>query len=259
MGAACGNFGWNTRIKRARVILVRKKAAKPPPASAPQPPRKIRPAPAPITVRKEPVRKPPVPKPGGNRFEVSPIERGGFDVARGPVFTPGIIEQAQGVPQRPGKKEPLNMSIWSQLGGAIMKGATKGITQQVQSKIAPAAILPAAAGMAGRVLPSIGRVLGSRTVAAGATGLAIGGMLGDATGNGCPSGFHPNKQDGARGPARTYCVRNRRMNFGNGRAARRSVRRLKGARKLLRDIEKMMPTKTRTRRPQHHHHPAAGG
>jgi len=60
----------------------------------------------------------------------------------------------------------------------------------------------------------------------------------------CPSGWHLNKQDGVGGAAGTYCVRNRRMNFGNARSARRSVRRLKGARKLLRDIEKMMPTRT---------------
>jgi len=152
------------------------------------------------------------------------------------------------------------VSLHKGLIKGITGGLSAGISQRIQQKIAPVAAAAGVAAVAGRVLPAIGRVLGSRTVAAGATGLAIGGLLGDATGNGCPSGFHPNKQDGVRGPARTYCVRNRRMNFGNARAARRGVRRLKGARKLLRDIEKMMPTKTRARRaPQHHHHPAAGG
>jgi len=137
---------------------------------------------------------------------------------------------------------------------SILKGLTGGISARIQQKVAPAAII----GVAGRVLPGLGRA-----ATAGSIGAAVGGMFagGGAQGGACPVGHHLNKQDGVGGPAGTYCVKNRRMNVGNARAARRSVRRLKGARKLLKDIEKMMPSKTSRRRApaQHHHHPAAGG
>lgn len=58
---------------------------------------------------------------------------------------------------------------------------------------------------------------------------------------GCPAGFHPAKDRSGR------CVRNRRMNPLNPRAARRSIRRIKGAMKMLRQIERQLP-KQRTRR-----------
>jgi len=45
----------------------------------------------------------------------------------------------------------------------------------------------------------------------------------------CPSGYHPAK-DG-RG-----CVRNRHMNYGNGRATARSIRRIRGAEKQFRHV-----------------------
>ena len=96
---------------------------------------------------------------------------------------------------------------------------------------------------AGRVGAAAGRVLTGRVATGAAIGVAAGQLVSidPATGT-CPSGWHPAKDGSQR------CVRNRRMNFGNARAARRSVRRLKGARKLLKDIEKMMPTKTSRRR-----------
>jgi len=140
------------------------------------------------------------------------------------------------------KKEPP-----VSLHKSILKGISGGISTRIQQKIAPAAILPAV-GAVGRVLT--GRVAAGTGLGAGLSTLFGGG----ADGGACPSGWHLAKDGSGR------CVRNRRMNFGNARAARRSVRRLKGARKLLKDIEKMMPSKTRTRRaPAHHHHPAAGG
>lgn len=50
----------------------------------------------------------------------------------------------------------------------------------------------------------------------------------------------------------------RRMNFGNGKAARRAIRRIKGTRKLLQDIEKQLPRRAAPRRrrdlgPEHTH------
>lgn len=50
----------------------------------------------------------------------------------------------------------------------------------------------------------------------------------------CPKGFHLNKHKSHDGlPARSFCVRNRRVNFANGRAAGRAGRRLRGTVKLL--------------------------
>jgi hypothetical protein len=50
----------------------------------------------------------------------------------------------------------------------------------------------------------------------------------------CPKGFHLNKHRSFDGlPARSFCTRNRRVNFANGRAAGRAGRRLRGTVKLL--------------------------
>jgi len=51
----------------------------------------------------------------------------------------------------------------------------------------------------------------------------------------CPQGFHPAKDGSGR------CVRNRRMNVLNHRAAMRAIRRIKGARKMLMKIERQLP------------------
>lgn len=157
------------------------------------------------------------------------------------VHLPATVATPIPAPKTVAKETPP-VSIHKGLIKSIGTGLSGAITQRLggQSKAIP--IVAGVATAAGRVLPAIGRVLGSRTVAAGSTGLAIGSLFGGGGGGACPSGEHLAKDGSGR------CVRNRRMNFGNARAARRSVRRLKGARKLLRDIEKMMPSKTRTRR-----------
>lgn len=66
-------------------------------------------------------------------------------------------------------------------------------------------------------------------------------------GGGCPAGFHLDKK------TRSRCVRNRRMNPLNGRAAMRAIRRVKGARKMLQKIERQLP-KAKTRRTPAHGH-----
>ena len=161
--------------------------------------------------------------------------RGGFSQFRLPsagrrFITTPPIRQAGPVqlPSLPGRG-PQQMSIFAALPSVLRGGRAVG-----------------------RVL---GRGLGGRAgAAAGVAGFAAGALTGgeapDESGR-CPVGFHLNKQEGVGGPARTYCVRNRRMNVGNAHAARRSVRRLKGARKLLKDIERMMPSKPRARRAGH--------
>jgi len=51
----------------------------------------------------------------------------------------------------------------------------------------------------------------------------------------CPKGYHLNKSKTGDGQERhAFCVRNRRVNYANGRAAARSGRRLRGTVKMLR-------------------------
>lgn len=156
------------------------------------------------------------------------------------------------------------MSIWADIKGAVGRGLTTRIENRAAGRVIQPQAIQQQAFIAPAVLPAVqaaGRVLSSpaaRRAGAAVLGFALGRSGG---GNGeCPSGWHLNKQDGVGGAAGTYCVRNRRMNVGNARAARRSVRRLKGARKLLKDIEKMMPTRQTRRRAalDHHHHPRGG-
>jgi len=126
-----------------------------------------------------------------------------------------------------------------------------GPVRQQMSIFGAVPAIRAAGPIIGAGARAVGRFIGSPTGRLTIGGAAAGELARSFAGGGvdaCPSGWHLNKQDGVGGPAGTYCVRNRRMNFGNARSARRSVRRLKGARKLLKDIEKMMPTRTTRRR-----------
>ncbi|HDZ44417.1 MAG TPA: hypothetical protein ENH80_10805 [Phycisphaerae bacterium] len=63
----------------------------------------------------------------------------------------------------------------------------------------------------------------------------------------CPTGFHLDKR------SRSRCVRNRRMNPLNGRAASRAIRRIKGARKMLQKIERSLPRAKARATPRHGH------
>lgn len=74
-------------------------------------------------------------------------------------------------------------------------------------------------------------------------GLNVGGGTSvAATGGQCPSGYHLNKHPLAASkkhgavPARSICVANRTMNPMNGKAAVRSIRRLKRSSKIARKI-----------------------
>jgi len=108
-----------------------------------------------------------------NRFSAPSL---GQLTGGGPVIS---VPDPVRVPTAPlPKKEIAPVSIWSDLGKSITKGITTGVAQKIsgQQKVIPA--VAAVAGVGARVLPSLGRVLGSRTVAAGATGIAIGGLIG---------------------------------------------------------------------------------
>lgn len=64
----------------------------------------------------------------------------------------------------------------------------------------------------------------------------------------CPTGFHLSKQEPFK------CVRNRRMNPLNPRAFRRSVRRIKGAVKFAKEVDKVVAIRPRPRRSSRGHH-----
>lgn len=65
-------------------------------------------------------------------------------------------------------------------------------------------------------------------------------------------GYHLNKSKNrvTGAAAHTYCVRNRKMNFGNGRAVKRAVRRLRGFHKLAVRVEKALHIGRATSRPR---------
>lgn len=66
------------------------------------------------------------------------------------------------------------------------------------------------------------------------------------TPQGCPPGYHLAKDGSGR------CVKNRRMNPMNPRAAKRAIRRIKAARKMLQQIERQLPKQRTTRRAVRH-------
>ena len=119
------------------------------------------------------------------------------------------------------------------------------IGQQRTTQMSIFAAIPAILRGAAPIARTVGRRLTGRTAAAAGLGVALGQTFHGAVDGACPSGSHLAKDGSGR------CVKNRRMNFGNARAARRSVRRLKGARKLLKDIESMMPRRSAPRSRRH--------
>jgi len=88
------------------------------------------------------------------------------------------------------------------------------------------------------------RVAGPGAVAGGIT-VPVG------VGNGCPSGFHPNKTDymtqAGFVEAGTRCVRNRRRNLSNGRANTRALRRMAAWDKQERRLAKTLKSIVRGR------------
>ena len=195
--------------------------------------RPVTPTPATTRVPKPPeiIRATPTPR----KFSVPSFEflTGGKGLITPDTPKPKAIAKVEPPRAPPEKSVSIHKSILKGLGSAVQS--------RVNQKFGSAAVMPA--------IGAVGRVLTGRAATAAGIGAAAGSFFGRGGGGGvCPAGEHLNKQDGVGGPAGTYCVKNRRMNFGNARAARRGVRRLKGARKLLRDIEKMMPSKPRARR-----------
>jgi len=121
----------------------------------------------------------------------------------------------------------------SKIGGTAGGGTKAKSTQAMGAlpaiipRVLPA-LIPGAGGSLAKLIPGI---------IGGGIGGAIVDVIGGAgaAGVACPSGFHPAKDGSGR------CVRNRRMNSLNPRAFRRAVRRLKGARRFAKEVEKVFP------------------
>jgi len=135
--------------------------------------------------------------------------------------------------------------------GALIGGASSFLP----TPRAPSAALPAPSFVGGTV-PSFTQVRGmpvpripqfpGRPPAAPGVPIPFP-SFGDAAGGACPAGFHLDKR------TRSKCVRNRRMNPLNGKAANRAIRRIKGARKMLQKIERQLPKAKARRTPAHGH------
>lgn len=134
-------------------------------------------------------------------------------------------------------------------GGGIASRVLGGLTQTTRA--AATLAVPAAIGGVGF---EVGSALASRATrpqlpALPGAGFTTGGSLATYQGSsmgpqgpcGIP-GYHYAKDGSGR------LVKNRRMNYLNPRAANRAVRRVKGAMKMLKKIEKQLPTRTVYRR-----------
>lgn len=136
------------------------------------------------------------------------------------------------------------------IGGLIAGGlglVKKALTSKTVKKLAKKAITAVAGGGGAVGVGAAGGMAIEKFIPKGISGGfpdlgKVGkGIFGSSRGRiaagdmgACPSGYHLNKtrlSDGTE--PRTVCVRNRGMNFANGRAARRAGRRLRGTVKML--------------------------
>lgn len=137
-------------------------------------------------------------------------------------------------------------AIQSVVPGPVGRALTSPLLPQPAAPRAIRAGLPAAPA-----LPGIG-ALARPLVAPGAQ--ALFGLDPGVPGPGIfspttpPKGFHLSKQ------APFHFVRNRRMNPLNPKAFRRSVRRIKGAVKFAKEVDKVVAIRPRPRRAHHDHH-----
>ena len=138
---------------------------------------------------------------------------------------------------------PAGAAIGSQIGAGI-KGASEqnAIQRAQQIAFSPQVGIPDIS-LGG--VPPLVPVRGSVPLPITGPASLVGNILGAEVA--CPTGFHPDKK------TRSRCVRNRRMNPLNGRAASRAIRRIKGARKMLQKIERSLPRAKARAVPRHAH------
>lgn len=140
---------------------------------------------------------------------------------------------------------PAGAAIGTAVGAAI---APKPVAQQAP-RAAPRPTVQPGTGRSTSLLPVSMAPLPalSRIPNLGAGGVRPPTLELPMAGGACPVGFHLDKR------SRTRCVRNRRMNPLNGKAATRAIRRIKGARKMLQKIERQLPRAKARATPRHGH------
>ena len=136
-------------------------------------------------------------------------------------------------------------AVQSFVPGPIGSALASPLTRQVSAPRAVRAALPAVP-----VLPGIGALRPLAGPALGAVSLLDPGVPGPGIFSPTtpPKGFHLSKQ------APFKFVRNRRMNPLNPKAFRRSVRRIKGAVRFAKEVDKVVAIRPRPRRAHHDHH-----
>lgn len=120
-------------------------------------------------------------------------------------------------------------ALIGRVGGFLVRKIQKKTMRKVIGAAAGGLAIEKLSGLSGSPFrfPDIGKV--GKGVFGSSRGRVGAGEMGA-----CPSGYHLNKHRLSDGTEpRTVCVRNRSMNFANGRAARRAGRRLKGTVKML--------------------------
>lgn len=137
---------------------------------------------------------------------------------------------------------PLVGAIVGNVAGRVAGWATRQLTKKTAKKavvavaggVAVDRVIAAGSGGGGRGINFPGK-LSPFEPGRGIFGKGGGGGRVSAGEMGaCPSGYHLNKHPLSDGtPARSVCVRNRSINYANGRAARRAGRRLRGTVKML--------------------------
>jgi len=146
---------------------------------------------------------------------VKPVARAVFGSIPGPVGAIGATVFGGGIQPRTPVPSPGGLPPIAFGGGALPPGLAAPTFQPVG--------------------PGTARL---RRIAAGGVEVGPQGL--------CPVGFHPAKDGTGR------CVRNRRMNVLNHKAAMRAIRRIKGARKMLMKIERQLPRQRSRARPVVH-------
>lgn len=133
------------------------------------------------------------------------------------------------IPVAAGIGKSLIGKVGSWLGKKVTKKAAKKAIVAVGATVAIEKSLGGFSGGGGFNFPQldIGKV--GKGVFGSSRGRVKAGEMGA-----CPPGYHLNKHPLTDGTAaRSVCVRNRSVNYANGRAARRAGRRLRGTVKML--------------------------
>jgi hypothetical protein len=138
---------------------------------------------------------------------------------------------------------PVGAAVGASIGGVVQQVSAQPALQRAQvAAFSPQVGFPDLSLNGGAPsVPIAGQVLPPGMLA------NITGPLAPRNGAACPTGFHLDKR------TRSKCVRNRRMNPLNGRAASRAIRRIKGARKMLQKIERGLPRAKARATPRHGH------